>query len=477
VSRALSLPPGPPRAEPTPEVLVVDDDPRVCASLADILAAQGLAVATAGDGPTALEQVRRRSPLVVILDLRLPGVGGMETLPQLKALAPQVRVIILTGYGDALSAVEAMRLGADDYLTKPAPVEAILTTVRRALERHRLGIEVEALRRGHQSPSPLGWLMGPSPQIQAVIRQVHEVATTGFTILIEGETGTGKELVARAIHEVSPRRQRPFVALDCGAIPETLIESELFGYEKGAFTGADRPREGQFRLAEGGSLFFDEIANLPLGTQGKLLRALQEREVHVLGGGRPLPVDARIIAASNVPLLAQMHAGRFRRDLYYRLAEFVIGVPPLRERREDIPYLARRFAAEAGKELRRPVHGISEAATALLLGHPWPGNVRELRNVIRRAVLVASDVIGPEHLVTAPGPGAAATASGGPRAAGSLKTAAAVATAEAERQAIREALQAARGNKSEAARALGIDYKTLHRKMTRYGITAGEFAR
>jgi len=465
--------------EGAPTVLVVDDDPDVRKVLTGVLHVDGFAVVAAADGEMALQKVGEVAPRVVILDLKMPGLDGMETLKQLKAIAPDVPVIILTGYGDISSAVEAMRLGAYDYLTKPPDhTDNIVISVRRALERHALGAEIEGLRNRLRERSPLPWLMGPSRGLQQVIQQVRQVAESTFTVLIEGETGTGKELVARAIHELSPRRGKPFVPLDCGAIPDTLIESELFGYEKGAFTGADRRKEGHFQLAEGGTLFLDEIANLPLITQSKLLRVLQERQVHLLGGRSAVPVNVRIIAASNVPLDSEMRAGRFRQDLYYRLTEFVIVVPPLRERREDIVYLAKQFMAEASTELRRPVVGISEEALELLLRYRWPGNVRELRNVIRRAMLLSSDLIRPEHLMIAPAPAEGAPSPqdpGSSTARPSLKERADMAAAEAEQLAIRSALQATRGNKSEAARILKTDYKTLHLKMKRYGIHPREF--
>jgi two-component system nitrogen regulation response regulator GlnG len=319
--------------------------------------------------------------------------------------------------------------------------------------------------------------MGRSAAIASVIHQVSQVARSNFTVLVQGETGTGKELVARAIHQQSPRSQGPFVVVDCGAIPETLIESELFGYEKGAFTGAMRRKEGQFQLAEGGTLFLDEIGNVPLAAQAKLLRALEEREVYSLGGGRPITVDVRIIAASNVRFDEEIRAGRFRSDLYYRLSEFSIGLPPLRDRREDIAHLARRFAAEASMELRNPLRGISGEAMDVLCRYDWPGNVRELKNVVRKAALLASDIVTPDFLP----PLAPARAPGRPALPAplgeelSLKEAAELAVREAERSAIQQALATTKGNKSHAARLLRTDYTTLHAKMKRYGISAREF--
>ena len=456
------------------KILVVDDDADVRWLLSGILKADGLEVLTCEDAAIGVERVRQDAPSVILIDLELPRLDGMEALKEIKAIDPQLPVIILTAYGDIRTAVQAMRLGAYDYLTKPFDNDEIVLTVQRALEQRALLAEVEDLKSQLAEGGSLKEQMGPSGEIQKVIQQVKQVAGSPFTVLIQGETGTGKELVARAIHQQSARREKPFIALDCGAIPETLIESELFGYEKGAFTGADRKKEGHFQLAERGSLFLDEIVNLPLPTQSKLLRVLQERQVQLLGGKRAVPVDVRIIAASNVPLERELRAGRFRQDLYYRLNEFTINLPPLRERREDILCLAKRFLEEAAMELKRPVRGISEEAAQLLLRHPWPGNARELRNVIRQVVLLSSDLIRSEDLTAldAGDPGAPSALRPGPGSAGlSLREAA----AEAERQTIRRALQAARGNKSAAARLLRTDYKTLHLKMKRYGFRASDF--
>jgi DNA-binding NtrC family response regulator len=312
--------------------------------------------------------------------------------------------------------------------------------------------------------------------MQRVLHQIEQVADTPLTVLVQGETGTGKELVARAIHELSARSEKPFVAVDCGAIPDTLIESELFGYERGAFTGAHERKEGQFQLAAGGTLFLDEIVNLPLPTQAKLLRALQQRQVQPLGSKKAVPVAVRIIAASNVPLEQEVRLGRFRADVYYRLNEFVITLPLLRER-DDIIQLANAFLTEASTELDRPCRRISERAGQVLGRHHWPGNVRELRNVIRRASLLASDVIEPEHLSLLPvdpSPGNGCREEPAP-ADHSLKRIAEAATVDAEGRAIRMTLQATRGNKSEAARLLRVDFKTLHLKMKQYGISAGQF--
>jgi two-component system nitrogen regulation response regulator GlnG len=398
----------------------------------------------------------------------------MEVLAKLRAVGARMPVIVLTAHVDVPKVVEAMRLGAYDYLTKPFLEDELLVRIRNVVERQMLLQEVEALR-GEVGSGGLGDQMGPSEAIRKVAEQVKLVAASGFSVLIEGETGSGKEVVARAIHRQSPRRDKRFVALDCAAMPETLIESELFGYEKGAFTGADRRKKGYFHLADGSTLFLDEIANLPSTIQVKLLRVLQEREVQPLGGSEPLAVDVRVVAASNVPLEAEVREGRFRQDLYYRLNEFALRVPPLRERRDDIVYLARRFLDEVSMELRRPVRDLSPEATEILRGYAWPGNARELKNIVRRAALLSAGTILPEHLgvlALDAAPPARSSASPAWRSDLSLRQIAETAAGQAEREAIRQALEAARGNKSEAARLLGTDYKTLHLKMRRYGIPA-----
>ena len=454
------------------QVLVVDDDPMVRSVLTDILAAERLETTVAGDGRTALDMLKKLESPVVLLDLNMPGMTGMEVLEEIRAFDPRLSVIILTASNDVATAVQAIRLGAYDYLTKPCGAADLVLVIRRALERQALLARVEELA-SRVGGGGLAEQMGPSAEIREVIRQVNQVAESPMTVLIQGETGTGKELVARAIHQTSPRRDGPFVALDCGAIPDTLIESELFGYERGAFSGADRRKDGHFHLAGGGTLFLDEIVNLPLQTQSKLLRVLQERQVQPLGARGPSPVDVRIVAASNALLEDEMRAGRFRQDLYYRLAEFTIVLPALRDRRDDVLHLANRFLAEAAMELKRPVRGIAPDAAERLRAHAWPGNVRELRNVIRQAVLRSRDVVTPDDLTLDRAPARGARTESGEML--SLREAAQLAAAEAEQRAIRRALEASGGNKAEAARLLRTDYKTLHVKMKQYAISSREF--
>jgi DNA-binding NtrC family response regulator len=455
-----------------PRVLIVDDDPALLQALPEALRLRmnGVTVDTADSATAALQRIAALDYDAIVTDIKMPGMDGFALLAEIRSHRPDTPTLMITGHGEHALAIGALRGGAYDFIQKPIDRDYFVASLRRAIE------TAELSRRVKEQPLPLKWLMGPSRQMEKIVQQIKQVADSPLTILIEGETGTGKELVARATHQLSARCKKPFVALDCGAIPETLIESELFGYEKGAFTGAHQRKEGQFSLAGGGTLFLDEIVNLPLPTQAKLLRALQERQVQPLGSKQPIRVDARIIAASNVRLEQEMRAGRFRQDVYYRLNEFVIALPPLRER-DDILHLANDFLAEASMELGRPCREISEAAAQSLLHYSWPGNVRELRNVIRRAILIASDVIEPEHLSFLHADASPAAASREERAAigRSLKEIADAAAADAEQHAIRRILRDTKGNKSEAARLLRTDYKTLHLKMKQYGIPAAEF--
>jgi DNA-binding NtrC family response regulator len=457
-----------------PTILVIDDDAEARATVRDVLTEHGFTLALAADARSGLDLIRRRPPAVVLLDLDMPGLSGLEALPEIRGIDPELPVIILTGEVRVPTVVEAMRRGAFDYLTKPWRPEELVLRLQRALERRRLSEEVRSLRERLKEAAPLRELMGSSSAVADVVRQVEQVAGSTLRVLVQGETGTGKELVARAIHAHSAHREGPFIAVDCGAIPETLIESELFGHEKGAFTDAHARKPGRFQQAAGGSLFLDEISNLSLATQAKLLRVLEDGQVRPLGATVAQPVDVRVITAANAPLQAEMDGGRFRQDLYYRIAEFIIVLPALRSRPGDIRHLANRFLADTRMELKRPVRGFSEEALARLEAHRWPGNVRELRNVVRRAVLISTDLIGPEALGalsdSRSSPPEVRDGATGPRR--TLKEVGEQAATLAERQAIREALAAAGGNKTEAARLLRTDYKTLHVKMKRYGLAS-----
>jgi DNA-binding NtrC family response regulator len=458
------------------DILLVDDEPDFRVLVGDALRDAGHRVSLAANGAEGLTQISSNVFDVMICDIRLPKVDGLTLFRRVRQESPGTDVILITAHAAINDAVSALKEGAYDYLTKPFDLELLALTLERAVERNQLRSRIDELKRQGQGSS-LSERMGGSPAIAQVIRQVGQVAESSFTVLVQGETGTGKELVARAIHQQSPRRQAPFVAVDCGAIPETLVESELFGHERGAFTGAQTKREGHFQLAKGGTLFLDEIGNIPVATQAKLLRALEQREVQALGSTRPVAVDVRIIAATNAELEEGVKSGRFRADLFYRLGEFTITLPPLRTRREDIGHLAQRFLDEVSMELRRPVRRIAEEAMQALLRHDWPGNVRELKNVIRKAALVATDEVTVEHLPTLTA-GAPAAAGAAPEHAGvdlSLREVAELAAVQAERELIRHALQATKGNKSQAARLLRTDYTTLHAKMKRYSISARDF--
>ena len=480
-------------------VLIVDDDPALLQALPETLRMRmaGLRIDTAESGTVALNQITARDYDAIVTDIRIPGIDGLELLAEIRTHRPDTPTLMMTGYGEQELVVQALRAGAYDFIPKPIDRDYFVASLRRAMQKHEVsrrvkgkqlaverhlnGLEAIVEERARElrhtgGDSPLRFLTGSNGQMEKIVEQIKQVADSPLTVLVEGETGTGKELVARAIHQLSARRDKPFVAVDCGAIPDTLIESELFGYEKGAFTGAHQRKEGQFQLAGEGTLFLDEITNLPHPTQAKLLRALQERQVLPLGGKRPVPVLARIIAASNVSLEREVRAGRFRQDVFYRLNEFAISLPPLRER-DNILHLANQFLPEAGIELGRPCRKISEAAAQVLLRYHWPGNVRELRNVIRRAMLLASDVIEPGHLSVIPvdSPATPVLNEAPAHADSSLKEIADAAAAQAEESAIRRVLRATGGNKSEAARLLRTDYKTLHLKIRQYGIDARMF--
>ena len=465
------------------KILVVDDEQDIRSLLQIILEASGFEVLTASSGRQALDCIAQNPPQLMLLDLKMPKMDGMQTLRELKKLVPNFPVIIITAYGDVRSAVECMRLGAYDYITKPFDNAEIILTINKALELQRLKNEV---RRGSDLSSPgkdlIFKLMGNNDQIKRLAEDIQRVAPTDYTIIIQGETGTGKELVARSIHCLSQRTQKPFVPVDCSAVPETLIESELFGYQKGAFTGANRDREGYFQLAQGGTFFLDEISNLSDAVQAKLLRTLQEREITPLGKKQPIKLDMRIIAASNTILEEEVRKGRFRPDLFHRLNEFTLNVPPLRERKGDLLFLAHRFLDEAKEELQKGLHGFSQEAIARLYQYDYPGNVRELRNMVRRAALLAEDIIGPQDLDLSINYSEDERYMLYPVEEDpfspqdySLKEAVRKTAQEVEIKLIREVLSSTKGNASKAAKILKIDYKTLHNKIRSYGIMTKEF--
>ncbi|MBI2524996.1 MAG: sigma-54-dependent Fis family transcriptional regulator [Candidatus Rokubacteria bacterium] len=458
---------------PAGRILIVDDEEGIRDILSRLVRKEGFEPVTAADGQAALDLIRRESPDVLLLDIKMPGLDGMEVLRQTRELDADLPVIMITGHGFVKGAVEALRAGAHDYLVKPFDHADVIRAVHRAMNDRRLRRTIRILSERTREAASLPDLMGPSDVVARISADVTRVAASDFAVLVTGETGTGKELVARAIHHASPRASAPFIAVDCGAIPETLFESELFGHEKGAFTGAERQKPGKFEAASGGTLFLDEISNMPLGSQAKLLRALQDRSVVRVGGTRPVSVDIRLVAATNADLDMTVAAGGFRRDLYFRLNEFVMMIPPLRERKQDIVFLAKRFLDLTNHELGKAVKGFSEGAVERLLTHEWPGNVRELRSAIRRAVLLADAVIEAAHLGLALAPAPPFGFPGAPNVSTDgvgLKEVVRRATIAVERTVLIQMLKKTGGNKAKAARLLQIDYKTIHTKLKEYGL-------
>jgi two-component system nitrogen regulation response regulator GlnG len=452
-------------------VLITDDDPDIRSTLSTLMRCEGFEPLEAEDGQAAVRIVREGLADLLLLDQNMPGISGVEVLKLVRKLDADLPVIMLTGFGTNDMAVEAGAHAVKGILTKPFRNDDVMLGVRMALAGQRHARKKAGAKRLLSGLS-LREVMGPSVAIQDVVTRIERVAPSDFTVIISGETGVGKEVVAQATHGLSRRASGPFMAVDCGAIPASLIESELFGHEKGAFTGADRLRVGCFEAAAGGTLFFDEIGNLPLAMQAKLLRALQERQIHRIGGTVPIDLDVRVIAATNESLDASVHAGTFRRDLFYRLNEFGLLIPPLRQRPEDILFLAKRFLDWTREELRREVCVMTNEAVETLLLHSWPGNIRELRNVVRRAVLLAETSIGPEHLqladmsVSAGSPEALSTLAS-PREE-SFKGLMQENTAEVEKAVLLRYLTQTHGNLKEAARILKMDYKTIRTKAKQY---------
>ena len=442
-------------------LLVADDDPGLRESLGRTLTRAGYNVVLASDGRAALERLRGGGLDLVLTDLKMPGMTGIEVLRATKAIAPDLDVILLTAFGTVEEAVIAMKEGAYDFMTKPFRGEQLLKIVAKALERRALIEQNRVLQRQLEDLRGKGQAIGGSPAFRRMMTLVDQVAESSATVLIQGESGSGKELVARSIHERSPRRTRPFVAVNCAALPETLLESELFGYEKGAFTGAAARKEGRFELADGGTLFLDEVADLSIVTQPKILRVLQEGEFERVGGTKTIRVDVRIVTATNQDLAHMVRDKRFREDLYYRLNVITVNVPPLRERREDIRVLAQHFLRVYAAKNNRRLDGLSDEAVRRLEAYAWPGNVRELENVIERGVVLARGSV--IELTDLPEEIAGAT----PLPQGVLSVRIGTPLAEVERRLLEETLRATKGNRTLTAKLLGIDPKTVYRKLGR----------
>lgn len=447
-------------------VLIADDDPAVCDLCRQVAESLGLGVLEAASSEEALEKAEQQRVDLVLADLRMPEAGGMALLERLKQAHPDIEVILITGYGSVETAVEAMKRGARDYLAKPFHLDDLRAKLQHALTEMELARENRILREQVRGKPGFGGLVGTSPKMQRIYKLILKVSRGRHPVLILGESGTGKELVARSIHALSPCADKPFVPVDCAGLVPTLIESELFGYIKGAFTGALRAKKGLLEIAHGGTLFLDEIAELPPDLQAKLLRALQEKEIKPVGSTHNVPIEVRVVAATNRDLDQAMREGRFRQDLYYRLNVVTIKIPPLRERKSDIPLLVNYFL-ERHSDTVRSLRGVSEEAMARLMSYDWPGNVRELENVIERAMaLGAGPVI---HTVDLPSN--LQTSASAP-AQVPLGREGILPLRELEKRAILQAVQELGGDKLLAARLLGIGKTTLYRKLKEYEVAS-----
>jgi DNA-binding NtrC family response regulator len=447
-------------------IVVIDDEANAVAALTTLLREDGYEVEGAHEAQTGLALLERIDADVVLTDLRMPGMDGLELLAKVKQLRPETMVVMMTAYGTVKTAVKAMKMGAEDYLSKPVDVEEVELVLQRVLEKKRLLEETRVLRARVATKYRFENLVGESPSMLSAFKMVQQIAPSSASLLLTGESGTGKELFAQALHQNSPRRAKPFIKVACAALPETLLESELFGHEKGSFTGAAYTRAGRFELADGGTLFLDEIGDISPGVQVKLLRFLEEKEFERVGGNRTFKVDVRIVAATHRDLQKKLADGTFREDLYYRLNVIELHIPALRERAGDIPVLAthflKRFADQNGKDIR----GFTDDALALLLRHQWPGNVRELENAVERAVVLSTEpMLGPAYFPTLRR--AAETVSSpdgeGPRVSIPGST-----MAELEREAILRTMEAVGGSTSRAAELLQISPRKIQYKLKEY---------
>lgn len=453
------------------DILLVEDKDSLRRVLRLTLENAGYSVAEAVDARAALNEIATSRHRLVLTDLRMPNGSGLDVLRSARAADADVPVIVMTAFGSIDEAVQAMKDGAHDFLQKPVDSNHLLLLVERALEQARLRTENVLLREEWSRRYGFPRILGESETLKRAVGETQRVAQTEATVLLLGESGTGKELFARAVHHLSARRDQPFVAINCAAIPETLIENELFGHERGAFTGASDRRQGKFELASGGTVFLDEIGELPLGVQGKLLRAIEEKIVDRIGGSAPVAVDVRVVAATNKDLKAAVENGQFRGDLFFRLAVFPIEVPPLRDRGDDIVMLAQHFASEIGRELRGREAQLSPEAIEALKRHHWPGNVRELENAIERACILSDSLtLQPAELGLGPSATPESESLEQLDLSGTLSDVAHRALRIVERKKILRALEANLGNKSKTAEDLGVSYKTLLNKIKEYAL-------
>lgn len=444
-------------------ILIIDDEESIRDSMSQVLHKEGYKVKAAVEGKEGLRLFSNETFQVVFLDLKLPGIRGMDILSRIKEASPETPVIVITGYASIESAVEAMKRGAFDYMVKPFTPEELRVITKRALDSRKILYENIYLRRELEAKIEFEMVVGKSKAMNKVLDIVRRVSPTESTILITGESGTGKELIAREIHRHSLRRDAPLVVVDCGALVETLFESELFGHVKGSFTGAHETKHGRFEVADGGTIFFDEISNIGLNIQAKLLRVIQEREVNRIGSSKPIKVDVRILAATNENLADSVRKGKFREDLFYRLSVVPVHLPPLRERKEDIPLLVEHFLHKYNKKAKKNVENVSPRAVKALTEYDWPGNIRELENTIERAIVLSKgNDIELEDLMYH---GISASSGMLNPVGGKYKT-----LEEMEKEYIRAVLRAQFGNKTRAADLLGIDRKTLWAKIKKYKI-------
>ena len=453
------------------KILIVDDDPGHLVSVKTIVRSWGYAVETADDGGVAVEMVKSEPVDLILMDVRMAKMSGIEALTQIKVYNPTIPVIIMTAYSSVNSAIEAIKSGAYDYLIKPLDFEVLKLAIERASEHAGLKEENRALKEHLRSDYDIANIIGRSRPMKELLEMVSMIAPSEATVMITGDSGTGKELIARSLHFNSPRKDNPLVVVNCAAITETLLESELFGHEKGAFTGADKRREGRFMQADRGTIFLDEIGETSSTMQAKLLRVLQEKEIQRVGGEKTLKVDVRIIAATNRDMEKDVAEGKFREDLFYRLNVMPLNVPPLKERRDDIPLLAQHFMGKFAGKNRKALKGFVPLAMDMLVNYDWPGNVRELENAVERAVILSTG----EHIteaqlplnITEPYGDFENRTTGVPEILDGTHS-----LEDIEKEAILAALSASGGNKAEAARRLGVTRKTLHNKLKSYGLGA-----
>ncbi len=450
-------------------ILVVDDEHLIRWSLEQNLKKQGYEVVTAGNGEDALRIVREDQPDLILLDIQLPGMSGLEVLEKVKEFDEDIVVIMVTAHGGLETAVNAMRLGAYDYLNKPFNLDEMAIVIKKALETSDLRKEVASLRIEHKKVG-LPNIVGQGRHMSTILDMMDKIAKSeAATVLVQGESGTGKELVAKWIHYKSNRAEKPFIAINCAAVPATLLESELFGHEKGAFTDAKNTKKGLFELADGGTVFLDEIGDMEMGMQAKLLRFLEDRTFRRIGGSKVIPVDVRIISATNKDLLKAIEAKEFRNDLYYRLQVIPVYLPSLRERREDIPVLAQHFIDTYNREFGKSVKGLSPAAEKLLVDYPWPGNIRELKNVLERAIILGNEeTLSVDHLPLEVTARSAAATSSVPMATFRLPPEG-VDIEEVEKELIRQALENNDWNQSKAAKKLNLGVDAFRYRMKKFG--------